>query len=82
MDLTIPEEWYNCLSKNLFKEWNKNNPNCPCVFTNKSSKGFSILAVYMDTLIKTLEKFEKTDNYLKREFEMKYLEKMKFCLNL
>ena len=36
----------------------------------------------MDTLIKIPEEFEKTDNYLKNDFEMKYLEKIKFCLDL
>ena len=68
---------YNCLSKDLSKEGNRNNVICPCVFTNKSSKGFSIVAVYMNTLIETPEKFEKTANYLKKEFEMKDLGKIK-----
>ena len=75
MDLTIPEEWYNCLNKILFIEWNKNNPNCPCVFTNKSLKGFIIVAVYVDSLIKTPEEFKMTANYLKKDFERKYLGK-------
>ena len=36
----------------------------------------------MDTLIKTPEEFEKTVNYLNNEFEIKYLRKINFCLNL
>ena len=66
---------YNHLSKDLSKKENRNNLICPYVFTNKSSKGFSIVAVYMNTLIETPEKFEKTVNYLKKELEIKYLEK-------
>ena len=75
MYLTIPEEWYNCLSKNLSKEWNKNNYNCLCVFTNKSLKGFTIVAVYVNTLIGTPEEFEKIADFLKKKLKMKYLEK-------
>ena len=36
----------------------------------------------MDTLIKTPEEFKKNANYLKKDFKMKYFEKIKFCLDL
>ena len=50
----------------------------------KSEIGFAIIAVYVDDLnfIGTLEKLSKTASYLKNEFEMKDLEKIKFCLGL
>ena len=78
MDIIIPEKWYNCLGKKLSKELNKNNHNCPCVFINKFAKWSTIVAVYVDILIRTPEKFEKTVDYLKKEFEMKYFGKWNF----
>ena len=75
--------WYNYLSKYLFKEGYKNNLICLCVFIKKFANGFTIVAVYVDdiNLIGSPEELEKTANYLKKEFEMKYLG-TKFCLGL
>ena len=45
---------------------------------------FAIIAIYVDDLniIGTLEELIETATYLKNEFEMKDLEKTKFCLGL
>ena len=76
--------WYNRLSEYLLKEGYVNNPICPCVFIKKSETGFSIIAVYVDdlNLVGTHEELTKTVEYLKKEFEMKDLEKTKFCIGL
>ena len=72
--------WYNQLSEYLLKEGFENNPICPCIFTKKSKSGFAIIAVYVDdlNLVGTPEELTK----LKNEFEMKGLDKTKFCLGL
>ena len=76
--------WYNRLSEYLLKEGYVNNPICPCVFIMKSETGFAIIAVYVDdlNLVGTPEELTKTAEYLKKEFEMKYLGKTKFCIGL
>ena len=76
--------WYNRLNKYLLKEGYANNLICPCIFIKKSETEFSIIDVYVDNLnlIGTLEELTRTTNYLKKEFQMKYLEKTKFCLAL
>ena len=76
--------WYNRLSQYLLKEGYVNDPICPCVFTKKTAVGFAILAVYVDdlNLIGTPEELINTNNYLKKEFEMKDLGKTKYCLLL
>ena len=47
------------------------------LFIKKAAIGFAIIAVYVDglNLIGTLEELIKTIDYLKKEFEMKDLEK-------
>ena len=76
--------WYNRLSEYLLKEGYANNPICPCIFIKKSKTKFAIIVVYVDdlNLIGTPEELTRTENYLKREFEMKDLGKTKFCLGL
>ena len=46
--------------------------------------GFTIIEVYLDdlNLVRTPEKLIKTITHLKNEFEMKDLEKTRFCLGL
>ena len=75
---------YNRLSQYLFKEGYVNNSIFPCVFIKKVATGFAIIAVYVDdlNLIGTPKELIKTIDYLKKEFEMKDLEKTKYCLNL
>ena len=61
-----------------------NNPICPCIFIKKLEIGFAIIIVYVDdlNLIGTLKEFTQIKNYLKKEFEMKDLGKINFCLCL
>ena len=61
-----------------------NNPICPCIFIKKSETRFAIITVYVDdlNLIGTPKELTRTTNYLKKEFEMKDLGKIKFCLGL
>ena len=72
--------WYNRLSEYLLKEGYVNNPTCPCIFIKKSEIGFTIITVYVDdlNLVGTLEELTRITNYLKKEFEMKILEKQNF----
>ena len=61
-----------------------NNELCPCVFIKKSHYGFAIVAVYVNdmNLIGTPAKLEEIAAHLKSEFEMKDLEKTRYCLGL
>ena len=76
--------WYNRLREYLLKKGYANNPICPCIFIKKLEIGFEIIVVYVDdlNLIGTHEELTRTTKYLKNEFEMKDLEKTKFCLGL
>ena len=76
--------WYNRLSQYLLKEGYVNNSTCLCVFIKKTENGFAIIAVYVDdlNLIGTPEELIKIANYLKKEFEMKDLGKIRYCLGL
>ena len=76
--------WYNRLSQYLLKEGYVNHSICPCVFIKKVATGFAIIAVYVDglNLIRTPEELIKTIDYLKKEFEMKDLGKIKYCLSM
>ena len=75
---------YNRLSEYLLKEGYANNLICPCIFRKKSEIGFAIIVVYADdlNLVGTLEELTKTAKCFKKEFEMKNLGKIKFCLDL
>lgn len=61
-----------------------NNELFPYVFIKKSHSGFTIVAVYVDdmNLIGTSEELERTVAHMKLEFEMKDLEKARYCLGL
>ena len=61
-----------------------NNDDCPRVLIKKSNDGFCIISVYVDDLniIETTRDIEEAMAYLKAEFEMKDLDKTKFCLGL
>ena len=76
--------WYNCLSEYLLKERYVNNLICLYIFIRKSKISFFIVAVYVAglNLIGTPEELTKTTSYLKKEFEMKDLEKLKYFLGL
>jgi len=76
--------WYNYLSEYLLREGYNNDPLCPCVFIKKSESNFVIITVYVDDLniIGTHEEISKIINYLKKEFEIKYLGKINFFFGL
>ena len=76
--------WYNILSQYLLKEGYVNNSIYPCVFIKKVATGFAIITVYVNdlNLIGTPEELIKTIDYLKKEFEIKYLGKTKYCLGM
>ena len=61
------------------KEGYENNPICPCIFFKKSKTRFTIITMYVDDLnfVVIPEELTKTTKYLKKEFEMKDLEKTK-----
>lgn len=69
--------WYHCLSEYIIKEGYVNNLIYSCVFIKKTELGFTIVAVYVDyiNLIGTPKELLKTIKYLKKEFEMKDMEK-------
>ena len=77
--------WYNRLNEYLLKEGYANNPICPYIFIKKPETGFAIIVVYVDhdlNLIGTPEELTRTTKYLKNEFEIKDLGKIKFYLGL
>lgn len=67
--------WYNRLSEYLTKELYKKD-----LIAHVHS--LENLNMNLLNLIGTLEELLKTVEYLKRQFEMKDLEKIKYCLNL
>jgi hypothetical protein len=76
--------WYNRLKEFLLNKCYSNNDDCPCVFIRKSNNGFCIISVYVDDLniIGHIKDIDEAHNHLKTEFEMKDLDKTKFCLEL
>jgi len=66
--------WYNRLSEYLLKEGYINDVICPCIFIEKMTSKFVILAVYVDdiNLVGTPKELQKSIEYLNKEFEMKY----------
>jgi hypothetical protein len=76
--------WYNRLKEFLLNKGYSNIDDCPCVFIRKSSIGFCIISVYIDDLniINTKLNINEERGHLKMEFEMKDLDKTKFCLGL
>ena len=76
--------WYNHLNEYLLREVYNNDLKCPCVFIKKSESNFVIIIVHVDNLniIGTHGEIPQIINYLKKEFEMKDFEKIKFYLGL
>jgi hypothetical protein len=74
--------WYNRLKEFFLQKSFSNNDDCPCVFIKKSLSGFCIISVYVDDLniIGNIRDIDEARNHLKMEFEMKDLDKTKFCL--
>jgi hypothetical protein len=76
--------WYNRLKEFLLNKGYSNSDDCPCVFIRKFNTGFCIISVYVDDLniIGHANDIDEAHNHLKKEFEMKDLGKIKFCLPL
>jgi hypothetical protein len=76
--------WYNRLKEFLLNKGYSNSDDCPCVFIRKFNTGFCIISVYVDDLniIGHANDIDEARNHLKKEFEMKDLGKIKFCLPL
>ena len=76
--------WFNHSSNFLLKRGYTNNDDCPCVFIEKSLKGFYIILVYVGDLniIGTTEDIEEAMTSLKKGLKVKDLGKTKFCLGL
>lgn len=74
--------WYNRFNKYLLKEGYKTI--YPYVFIKGFGQKFVIITVNVDdiNIIRTSEVLQKIANYLKEEFEMKNLEKIKFYRSL
>ena len=77
-------KWYNCLNEYIIEKRFENNEICLCIFIKKTTFGFAIVVVYVDdlNLVGNLEELVKTATYLKDEFEIKDLRKIKFYLGL
>ena len=73
-------EYY--LSEYLLRDWYVYNLIYPCIFIKKPTIGFAIIIVYADdlNLVGTLKELTIIVDYLKVEFEMKYLKKQNFVL--
>jgi hypothetical protein len=76
--------WYNRLKEFFLNKGYSNNDGCPCVFIRKSSTRFCIISVYVDDLniIGTELDINEAQDHLKTEFDIKDLDKTKFCLDL
>jgi len=76
--------WYNHLNEYLLKEGYKNYPICPCICMKILENEFVIIVVYVNdiNIVRTLNKFTKKIDYLKKQFQMKDLGRAKFSLRL
>jgi hypothetical protein len=76
--------WYNRLKEFLLNKGYSNNDDYHYIVIHKSSIGFCIILVYVDYLnIIGIElDINEARDHLKMEFEMKDLDKTKFCLGL
>ena len=76
--------WHNRLIKYLLKEGYRNDPICSCIYIKISKNEFAIIVVYVDdiNIVGTPNELTKTIDYLKKEFEMKDLEKVKFLFEI
>jgi len=76
--------WYNCLSKYLLKEGYINDPTCPSIYMKILENKFSIVVDYVDdiNIVRTPNELTKTIDSIKKEFHMKNLGRVTFCLGL
>ena len=76
--------WHNRLIAYLLKEWYRNGPICFCIYMKISKNEFVIIIVYVNdiNIVGTLNELTKAIDCLKKEFEMKDLEKAKFLFEI
>jgi len=76
--------WHNRLIEHLLKEGYKNDPICSCIYMKRSKNEFVITIIYVDdiNIVGTPNEFIKSIDCLKKEFEMKDLEKAKFLFEI
>ena len=77
--------WYNRFSVYLLNDEYVNNQVCHCVFIRSSSNNFVIIVVYVNDnkLVGTSKDITNVAKYLKKnEFEIKDLERTRFCLGI
>jgi hypothetical protein len=76
--------WYNRLKEFLLIKGYSNSDDCPFVFIRKFSTRFCIISLYIDDLnsIGHAKDIDEAHNHLKKEFEMKDLDKTKIYLDL
>lgn len=74
--------WYHHLRTYLISLGFKVDPALPCIFVLQDSRGFLIIAVYVDDLnsIGTSELCHEVENLLTKQFEMKKLGTTTFCI--
>ena len=76
--------WCNHFIEYLIKERYRNDPMCSCIYMKRSKNEFAIIIVYVNdiNIVGTPNKLTKTNDCLKKEFEMKDLEKAKFLFEI
>jgi len=76
--------WHKRLIEYLLKEGYKNDPICSCIYMKRSKNEFPIIIVYVDdiNIVGTPNELTKAIDCLKKEFEMKDLEKAKFLFEI
>jgi len=76
--------WYNRLSEYLFKRGYRNDLICLCIYMKILENEFSIIIAYVDdiNIVGNANEVTKATNCFKNEFEMKDLQRTKFCLKI
>uniref|UniRef100_H3G9W5 Reverse transcriptase Ty1/copia-type domain-containing protein n=1 Tax=Phytophthora ramorum TaxID=164328 RepID=H3G9W5_PHYRM len=78
-------QWNNKLNKHLEDQGFRRSDADPCVYVRRSTDEYSIVVIYVDDLMlfsKTKEHIESTKVALKKEFSIKELGELKYCLGI
>lgn len=81
----LHREWYSKLSSKLIKEGFKISSADHSLFVKSTTKGIVVLTVYVDGIVITGDSkydIEETKDILKRNFNMKDLGRLKYCIGL
>jgi len=76
--------WHNRLIEYLLNEGYRNDPTYSCIYMKRFKNEFAIIIVYINdiNIVGTPNELTKAIDRLKKEFEMKDLEKAIFFLRL